>query len=65
MRKNLIVIMLLVLLASLAFGDEEGGLLGEWKRNLASPTYGIAMTMVEIQSADGGSFQEIWMPGPP
>jgi hypothetical protein len=66
MTKKLIVTMLLVLMASspMVFGDEEGGLLGEWKQNLASPTYGIALTAIEIQSCDEDGYSEtIWLPG--
>jgi len=62
--KRLIVTMLLVLIAAspMLFGA-EGGLLGEWKQNLASPTYGIALTAIEIEGADGGYSETVWLPG--
>ena len=65
MKKKLIVTMLLVVMAAspMLFAD-EGVLLGEWKQNLASPTYGIAMMGLDIHSRDEDGYSEtIWLPG--
>lgn len=64
MKRMIVTILLVVMAASpMLFGDEEGGFLGEWKQDLASPTYGIALTALEIEGADGGYSETVWLPG--
>lgn len=66
MIKRMFVTMLLVVMAAspMVFAAEDGGFLGEWKQNLASPTYGLAFTAIEIKSVDEDGYSEtIWLPG--
>lgn len=63
--KRRVVLMLLTLLlvaAPLAFSQEEGGILGVWKEQFASPTYGIALIPGTI-SGDGLAARKIAIPG--
>jgi len=56
MRKTLLVISLLAIVGA-AFAQDEGGILGPWKRNFASASYGVAVMPFTV-TGDGSNVKE-------